>query len=62
MGARLAQRADSTRALATQLVGGKTFEYVHGLAAGSAVDIRQCRLGLLASHAAQRLSGRLAEP
>lgn len=40
----------------------KIFEYVHGLAAGSAVDIRECRRGLYVSRAAQRLSGRSAEP
>ena len=43
-------------------MGVKTFEYVYGLAAGLAVDIRECRRGLYASRAAQRLSGRSAEP
>ena len=39
----------------------KTFEYVHGLAAGLAVDIRECRQGVYVSRAAQRLEGRSAE-
>jgi len=35
--------------------GGKE---IHDLAAGLAMDIRECRWGLLVSRAAQRLSGR----
>jgi len=62
MGARLGQWANNTRVSATQLAGVKTFEYVHDLAAGLAVNIRECRRGLYVSRAAQRLSGRSAEP
>jgi hypothetical protein len=39
MGARLAQWANGTRASATQSGEGKTFENVHGLAAGLAAGL-----------------------
>jgi len=35
---------------------------MHDLAAGLAVNIRECRRGLYVSHAAQRLNGLSAEP
>ena len=41
--------------------GSKTFENVHGLTAGLAVDIHECRRGVYVSRAAQRLRGRSAE-
>jgi len=51
-----------TRSCLLSVVVGKIFEYVHGLAASLAMDIRECRRELLVSRAAQRLSGRSAEP
>ena len=36
---------------------GTIFEYIHGLAAGGAVDIHEYQRGLYVSRAAQRLNG-----